>query len=172
MIVFRSVLFNYTIEFMCNHHMRSCSHYVILTFPRSCVPLKWIACTMWYTHVNPILVLVYIWLVVWLPFFIFPLILGISSSQLTNSYLFRGVALAHQPDIYRHIDICPLLSIWSSHYGGLTYGLPNKFSRRDGPTGTFVVPLPGWPWLGPQTMAATSMRHPFFFWATIHQKKH
>ena len=30
------------------------------------------------------------WLVVWLPFFIFPLILGISSSQLTKSYFSEG----------------------------------------------------------------------------------
>ena len=32
----------------------------------------------------------YDWLVVWLPVFIFPLILGISSSQLTNSYFSEG----------------------------------------------------------------------------------
>ena len=38
------------------------------------------------------------WLVVWNINFIFPLILGISSSQLTNSIIFQdGVALAHQP---------------------------------------------------------------------------
>ena len=30
------------------------------------------------------------WLVVWLPFLIFPLILGISSSQLTHSYFSEG----------------------------------------------------------------------------------
>ena len=32
----------------------------------------------------------FIWLVVWLPFFIFPEIWGISSSQLTNSYFSEG----------------------------------------------------------------------------------
>ena len=37
------------------------------------------------------------WLVVWLPFFIFPEILGISSSQLTNSYFSEGWP-NHQPD--------------------------------------------------------------------------
>ena len=36
------------------------------------------------------------WLVVWLPFFIFPLILGMSSSQLTNSYSSGGWP-NHQP---------------------------------------------------------------------------
>ena len=35
--------------------------------------------------------MIYCWLVVWLPFFIFPEILGISSSQLTFIF-FRGVA--------------------------------------------------------------------------------
>ena len=39
----------------------------------------------------------YIWLVVWLPFGLFSHILGISSSQLTNSYFQRGSN--HQPDI-------------------------------------------------------------------------
>ena len=37
------------------------------------------------------------WLVVWLPFFIFPLILGNSSSQLTNSYFSQGWP-NHQPE--------------------------------------------------------------------------
>ena len=41
---------------------------------------------------------IYIWLVVWLPFFIFPLILGISSSQLTKSYFSEGWP-NHQPAI-------------------------------------------------------------------------
>ena len=38
------------------------------------------------------------WLVVWLPFFIFPEILGISSSQLTNSYFSEGWVYNHQAD--------------------------------------------------------------------------
>ena len=46
-----------------------------------------------------------IWLVVWLPFFIFPLILGISSSQLTFIF-FRGVAKNHQPVI--HFKVTPV----------------------------------------------------------------
>ena len=41
--------------------------------------------------------LTYCWLVVWLPFFIFPLILGMSSSQLPNSYFSEGWP-NHQPD--------------------------------------------------------------------------
>ena len=40
----------------------------------------------------------YTWLVVWLPFFIFPLILGMSSSQWTNSYFSEGWVYNHQPD--------------------------------------------------------------------------
>ena len=40
-----------------------------------------------------------IWLVVWLPCFIFPEILGISSSQLTNSYFSEGF-FNHQPVVF------------------------------------------------------------------------
>ena len=59
---------------------------------------------------------IYIWLVVWLPFFMFPEILGISSSQLTNSYFSEGWP-NHQPDIYGgfHKWGCP--QKWSNLVG-------------------------------------------------------
>ena len=42
----------------------------------------------------------WIWLVVWNIWIIFPIMLGMSSSQLTNSMIFQRGRLNHQPDHY------------------------------------------------------------------------
>ena len=64
-----------------------------------CIPIPKIPEMMgqMYPVVSGLLVLVNHWLVVWNMNFIFPLILGISSSQLTNSYFSEGWP-NHQPD--------------------------------------------------------------------------
>ena len=62
---------------------------------------------------------VFIWLVVWLPFFIFPLILGMSSSQLTHIFQ-RGGSTTNQGGVH-----------------GFSSENPWESSRNDG-----IFPLP------------------------------
>ena len=71
------------------------------------------------------------WLVVWLAScFIFPLILGMSSSQLTNSYFSEGWP-NHQPD-KEHTDLTRKLmgsDGWVGWYM-VSIGLPDSFMSR------------------------------------------
>ena len=142
---------------------RSCGMYVSTVVNLSCHPWRFKDKALgWHLRWNGDVFLsflsetrVFFWLVVWLPCFIFPEILGMSSSQLTFIF-FRGVETTNQfPKKTR-----------------LTFGSGSVFARCTDKTNPLVARSSFWKGKedGPRANTSVPIVQPFFFGSTTGKK--